>query len=124
MDTWEIVLLAIVGVLALLFLLGFAGNARVRRAGDRSLTAKIAAADNALAAARAEDRGWDPALLQTAARAAFEARKPGLAIETLHLIQVVDRPGTDEDRALMRVQHAAGAEDIELQRTGDRWDAS
>lgn len=124
MDTWEIVLLAIVGVLALLFLLGLAGNARVRRASDRSLTEKIAAADHALASARAGDRGWDPALLEAAARAAFEARKPGLAVDSLDLIQVVDRPGTDEDRALMRVTHAAGAEDIELQRTGDRWDAS
>jgi hypothetical protein len=124
MDTWEIVLLAIVVVLALLFLLGLAGNARVRRARDRSLTEKIAAADHALASARADDRGWDPALLQAAARAAFEARKPGLAVESLDLIQVVDRPGTDEDRALMRVTHAAGAEDIELKRTGDRWDAS
>lgn len=123
MDTWEIVLLAIVGVLALLFLLGLAGNARVRRARDRSLTEKIAAADSALASARADDRGWDPELLRAAARAAFEARKPGLAVESLDLIQVVDRPGTDEDRALMRVTHAAGAEDIELQRTGDRWDA-
>ena len=123
MDTWEIVLLAIVGVLALLFLLGFAGNARVRRAGDRSLTERIAAADHALAGARAQDRGWDPALLEAAARSAFAARHPGLAVTELHLVQVVDLPGTDEDRALMRVAHAAGAEDIELRRTGDRWDA-
>ena len=124
MDTWEIVLLAIVGVLALLFLVGLAGNARVRRARERTLTEKIAAADQALAAARADDRGWDPALLEAAARAAFAVRKPGLTVDSLDIIQVVDRPGTDEDRALMRVSHAAGAEDIELQRTGDRWAAS
>ncbi|MDX6665761.1 MAG: hypothetical protein QOG68_1967 [Solirubrobacteraceae bacterium] len=124
MDTWEIVLLAIVGVLVLLFLLGLAGNARVRRARDGSLTEKIAAADAALASARAEDRGWDPALLEAAARTAFEARHPGAKVQALDLIQVVDRPGTDEDRALMRVTHPAGSDDIELQRTGDRWAAA
>ena len=76
MDTWEIVLLVVVGVLVLLFVGGLAGNARMRARGEASLDEKIAAADHALAAARAEDRGWDPALLEAAARAAFAARHP------------------------------------------------
>lgn len=124
MDTWEIVLLIVIGVLALLFLGGLAGNARVRRAQAGSLTERIAEADHHLAAARAQDRGWDPALLEAAARSAFAARHPGVEPQSLDLIQVVDRPGTDEDRALMRVTHPSGAEEIELQRTGDRWDAA
>lgn len=123
MATWEIVLLIVVGVLALLFAGGYIANARIRRAREASLDEKIAAADHALAAARAEDRGWDPALLEQAARSAFAARNPALTITALDLIQVVDRPGTDEDEALMRVTHGAGAEEIQLRRTGDRWDA-
>lgn len=121
MAAWEIVLLVIVVVLVLLFLGGLAGNARVRSARDHSLTRRIAEADAALAGARAEDRGWDPAALEAAARTAFTARHPGAEITDLRLVQVVDRPGTDEDRALMRVAHAGGAEEIELRRTGDAW---
>jgi hypothetical protein len=121
MAAWEIVLLVIVAVFVVLFLGGLAGNARLRRAQDRSLTRQIAEADAALAGARAEDRGWDPAVLEAAARAAFAARHPGVQITELRLVQVVDRPGTDEDRALMRVSHAGGAEDVELRRTGDVW---
>jgi hypothetical protein len=124
MDTWVIVLLVVVGVLALLFLGGLIGNARVRREREGSLAERIAEADHHLAQARAADRGWDPALLESAARAAFAARHPGLEPQALDLVQVVDRPGTDEDRALMRVTHAAGAEEIELQRTGDQWSAA
>jgi len=121
MAAWEIVVLVVVAVLVLLFLGGMAGNARLRKANDRSLTDQIAHADAALAGARAEDRGWEPARLEEAARAAFAQRHPGVAIDGLRLVQVVDRPGTDEDRARMRVAHAAGVEEIELRRTGDVW---
>lgn len=124
MDTWVIVLLVVVAVLALLFLGGLIGNARVRREREASLAARIAEADHHLAEARAQDRGWDPERLQAAARTAFAARVPGVEPRTLDLIQVVDRPGTDQDRALMRVTHAAGAEEIELHRTGDEWTAA
>jgi hypothetical protein len=124
MDTWVIVLLVVVAVLVLLFLGGLVGNARVRREREGSLAARIAEADHHLAQARAQDRGWDPALLEAAARAAFATRQAGVEPQSLDLIQVVDRPGTDEDRALMRVTHAAGAEEIELQRTGDQWSAA
>jgi hypothetical protein len=123
-ETWEVVLVIVLGVLALLFVLGLFGNARMRRDRAGSLDEKVAAADNALAAARAQDRGWDPELLEAAARSAFAARRPGVEPDRLELVQVVDRPGTDEDSARMRVTFAAGAEEIELQRTGDRWDAA
>lgn len=121
MAAWEIVVLVVVLVLLVLFLGGLAGNARVRSARDRSLTRQIAEADAALAGARAEDRGWDPALLEAAARAAFAQRRPGAAIDELHLVRVIDRPGTDEDSALMRVVSGPDVVEIELRRTGDRW---
>jgi len=124
MGTGLIVVIAVIGGFALLFLVGLAGNARFLRLRGGSLSDRIAEADAALAAARAEDRGWDRALLDQAARVAVEARHPGSAVAELDLVQVVDRPGTDQDEALMRVRHAGGEEDILLRRTGDSWAAA
>ena len=124
METWELVVLIVLGVLVLLFIGGLAGNARMRRDRESSLAARIAEADNHLAQARAQDRGWDPALLEAAAREAFASRRPGVEITGLDLVQVVDKPGTDEDQARMRVTHAQGADEIDLRRTGDRWGAA
>jgi hypothetical protein len=59
----------------------------------------VAAADQALEQARAEDRGWDRELLEAAARAALEEQRPGVAFRELHLVLVDDRPGVEEDRA-------------------------
>ena len=124
MDVLLIVVLVVVAVLALLFVGGLVANGRLRREREGSLSERIAEADHHLAQARAADRGWEPALLEAAARSAFAARRPGVEPRTLDLVQVVDRPGTDEDRARMRVTYDGGAEEIELARTGDRWDAA
>jgi hypothetical protein len=124
MAAWEIVLLAIVAVLVLLFLGGLAGNARARTARDRRLREHIAAADQALASARADDRGWDKELLEAAARAAFAQQRPGVPIDRLELIQVVDRPGTEEDRAAFQVTAAGGDDHLELVRSGGQWHAA
>lgn len=124
MAVWEIVLLALVAILALLFVGGLIGNARARAGRDRQLRERIAAADHALASARAEDRGWDRELLEAAARAAFAQQRPGVAIERLELVQVVDRPGTEEDRAAFQVIAAGGEDHLELVRSGDGWRAA
>ncbi len=75
----------------------------------------------ALAQARAGDRGWDLAVLQAAARQAFASGHGGHEPERLELIQVVDRPGTDADEAVFRAVHGHHAPDIVLGREGDRW---
>jgi len=77
-------------------------------------------ADQALALARAGDRGWERAVLEAAAREAFAARSPAEVRELL-LMQVVDRPGTEEDQALFRVVTDVGSEEILLVRHGDAW---
>src|SRR3954462_8543988 len=123
-DTWQVVVAIVVGVVLLLFILGLVATTRMRGARDRSLDEQISAADNARAEARALDRGWDPTLLESAARTAFATRRPGVEPDRFDLVQVVDLPGTDEDRARMRVTIAAGVEEIELQRTGDTWAAA
>lgn len=124
MATWEIILLAVFGALVVLFAVGFLAVGRRRRERDGGLAERLREADRALAAARAADRGWDPALLDEAARAAVQERRPGVQITALELVQVVDRPGTDEDSARMLVTHAGGTEEVDLQRTGDRWHAA
>ena len=39
-------------------------------------------------------------------------------------MQVVDRPGTDEDQAVFRVITDDGSEDLVLARRGDAWAAA
>ena len=78
-------------------------------------------ADQALALARAGDRGWERDVLEAAAREAFAARSP-VEIRELLLLQVVDRPGTEEDQALFRVVTDVGSEEILLVRHGRRLD--
>ena len=48
-------------------------------------------------------------------------RRPGS--EALHLVQVVDRPGTDADEAVFRVvaEGGHGPREVRLGREGDRW---
>jgi hypothetical protein len=117
----EILLLAIVALIVLLAV-GGAVVARRREASTRAeFQRQVAAADNALAAARAEDRGWDPAALEAAARAAFAVRQPGAEIHRLTLVQVVDRPGIEEDRAVFRVETPAGDALVALGREGGEW---
>ena len=122
MPTWlEILLLVIVGVVVVLAL-GGAAVARRREAGTRAAFERdVEDADRALASARAEDRGWDRATLEAAARAAFAVRQPGAEIRTLALVQVLDRPGIEEDRAVFRVESPAGESLIALGRHGGEW---
>jgi hypothetical protein len=120
MEIWVIALLVIAGVLALLFVGGVVANARLHAREDDRHARRIADADRALAAARAEDRGWNRTALETAARTALEAR--GVQPTALELIRVVDRPGTDEDRARFRARTAEGFVEIELARMGDSWE--
>ena len=107
-------------VLAIVFFIG--GLIAARRHADAtadSLNEKIAAADRALEAARAADRGWDRALLDQAARTAIEQAKPGFRYDALHLILVEDRPGIHEDRAHMTAVGPDGELPLILVRHGD-----
>ena len=112
------IVLALIGVLAI-------GGAIARK---RQLTATeprfhdhLDQVNADLAAARAEDRGWDPDRLETAARAAFAADHPGIAIDAVELFQVEDRPGTEEDMALYRVRGGGTEAMVRLGRRGDDW---
>jgi hypothetical protein len=122
MATWEIVLIVVIAALALLFLAGTGAVARRRERREGPLADRIAQADRALADARAADRGWDRALLEEAARAALAGQ--GAQVTALELVQVVDRPGTESDRARFRATTPDGVVEVELARSGDAWRAA
>lgn len=99
MSTLAVILIAagfLVGCLLL------AGTVVVRRRMERGQPAyaeHLAAADHALEAARASDRGWDRDVMEDVARAALNEQRPDWEFRTLELVLVDDRPGIEEDRA-------------------------
>jgi hypothetical protein len=115
----------VVVVLLLLAAGGAYATARRARARDAELHAQLQAADRALAAAHAEDKGWERSTLERAAREAYAATYGGdEEVRELHLVQVVDRPGTDEDQAVFRVVTDAGEHTIVLGRRDGLWVAA
>jgi hypothetical protein len=116
------IVLVVLAALVLLLLIG--GFVAARRRSDAlagRLLRDVASANEALAAARAEDRGWDRDSIDAAARAAHRARHADAAIVALHLVQVVDRPGTDDDEAIVHVIDGTGEHEIHLGRSGGEW---
>jgi len=116
-----IILIVLAALLLLLFIGGFIANARRARAREADLRLQIEAADQALAQARAGDRGWDLEHLQAAARSAFAAAHGGHEPDRMDLVQVVDRPGTEADEAVFRCAHGHHEHDVVLGREGEQW---
>ena len=121
LGSFSLVLGIVVGVIAVLAVLLFAGglyaSGRRRDKMAGSLRERIEAADAALADARAQDKGWERATIEAACRAAA-----GGEVRELQLVQVVDQPGTDADQAIFRVVGADGAErTITLGRRDGAW---
>jgi type II secretory pathway pseudopilin PulG len=115
-----IIIVVFVLLVILLSVGGFIASRRRAERGQDDLLVAVREADQALALARASDRGWERAVLEAAAREAFAARSPAEVRELL-LMRVVDRPGTEEDQALFRVITDVGSEEILLVRHGDAW---
>jgi Tfp pilus assembly protein PilX len=114
----EIVVLVALLVIALLFAGGMVAVSRRQSAMSAELRARIEAADAALAEARAQDRGWERETIEAAARAAVAPQD----VKELHLVQVVDQPGTDADQAVFRVVGADGSEKtVTLGRRDGAW---
>ena len=120
MNTLEIVVVVIVVLLLVLGIGGYVASGRHQRADEDGRQKELEAANEALALARASDRGWERALLDEACRAAF-AERSAAEINELQLVQVVDKPGTDEDQAVFRVVTDHGSEYLHLDRRGDVW---
>jgi hypothetical protein len=115
-----IVVIVLVVLVLVLVVGGFVATGRRARADEASLRAELEAANRALALAHAQDKGWERSLLEDAARSAFADRSPA-DVRELQLVQVVDKPGTDDDQAVFRVVTDHGAEYLHLDRHGDAW---
>ena len=117
MPTWLLILL---GVLLVLVVGGALARraqlARSRAAFERSLER----VNRELAEAAAQDRGWDRATLETAARRIF-AEQRGAEPQELVLVEILDRPGTDEDRAVFRAEQGGSTHTLTLGRREGEW---
>src|SRR3954469_2013187 len=123
MSPVAIIVIVLLVLLVLLFVGGLIGARRHADATSGRLHERIAAADRALEAARAADRGWDPILLEEAAREALQRERPDFAYDQLHLILVDDHPGTDDDRAEMAAVGDGETVKVVVVRRGDTWSA-
>lgn len=112
MPIWLIIII----VLLLLAIAGYfvrtAQLKRSRPAFERSLDQ----VNQDLATAAAQDRGWDRAILEDAARRIYASQRGGEPPDLL-LVEVRDRPGTEEDQAVFR----CGAERLTLGRRDGEW---
>jgi type II secretory pathway pseudopilin PulG len=110
----------IIVLIVVLFVGGYVANRRRQQQLDARLLEQVEAADAALAQARAQDRGWERATIEAAARAAVAPQD----VQELHLVQVIDQPGTDNDQAVFRVVGADGREQtVTLGRRDGVWAA-
>ena len=123
MSTLQIILIVVAAILVLLFIGGLLGARRRDQRQAGSYERHVAAADQALEQARAEDRGWDRGVMEEAVRAALREQHPDFAYNDLHLVLVDDRPGVEEDRAHFVAMGSGEEMMVVLAREGDHWGA-
>ena len=121
MAPWLIVVIVVVAVLLLLAVGGLIATNRRTRSHEGQLLADLETVNDALAAAHAADKGWEPERLRAAAEAAFAEHHPGVEPESLTLVQVDDRPGIEQDRAIFRVVAQGAEHQLVLGRRDDGW---
>ena len=114
MPTWLIIVLA---VLFLLFVGGIIAASRRRKATQERFEIDLQRVNRELAEAHAQDRGWERAALEASAREAYAAQHDGAEPAELELVQVIDKPGTDEDKAVFY----CGSERLTLGRRDGEW---
>ena len=120
MPTWLIIVIIVLLVLSIGgYFARRAQLAKTRPAFERRLTQ----VERDLVAAAAADRGWDRANLEAAARR-IGAEQLGAELEELTLIEVLDRPGTDEDEAIFDVRAGGSRHRLVLGRQNGEWIAS
>ena len=91
MSTGAIVAIAVAGALILLALGGALANARLRRRTVGEFQVSVDAVNRALAAAHAQDKGWEPEALADSARRVFEAERPGVTVIEQTLVALEEK---------------------------------
>jgi hypothetical protein len=110
-------------VLVVLVVLAVGGVIARNRQLERSRPAferALAHVDRDLAAAAASDRGWDRAHLEASARR-ISAEQFGTEPDELTLVEVIDRPGTDDDQAVFDVNAGGKSHRVILGRRDGDW---
>jgi hypothetical protein len=123
MSTLDVIIVVAVALIVLLAVGGMLANARWRRGREGRLQTSLEEVNAQLAAAHAQDKGWEPGALSAAARRAFAGERAADEIREESLVAVLDRPGVDEDRAVFRFVTDAGTYDLTLGRKGGEWSA-
>ena len=114
--------LAIVLIVLLVLAVGGAIARQRQLARTRGrFDANLASVNEDLAVAHAEDRWWERANLERAAQRAWAERRPGAPAEGLTLVQVLDRPGTDQDKAVFRLTAEGREQRMTLGRQAGEW---
>jgi hypothetical protein len=123
MPDWVVIVVVVLAVLVVALAVGGGiAVSRRRRSEEPAFEAGLEEANRALAAAHAEDKGWEPAGLREAARRAFEDERPGVSVRAMSLVQVVDLPGVQQDEAVFRFETGDGAvHHLTLGRTERGW---
>jgi hypothetical protein len=122
-STLDVIIVAGVLLIILLAIGGMLANARWRRGSEKGFETSLDEVNRQLAAAHAQDKGWEPGALNATARRAFAEQRVADEIREEALVAVLDRPGTDEDRAVFRFVTDAGTFLLTLGRKGGEWAA-
>jgi hypothetical protein len=115
--TWLIIVVVVLVVLAVG---GYVARAMLTRRTEAQFRAKLEQANHDLAEAAAADRGWDRETLESAARR-IHAGQRGAQPAQLLLVEVIDRPGTEDDLAVFSVESEGRQETLTLGRRDGDW---
>ena len=111
--------MTIVIIIAAVLVLLFVGGYIATRRRNKDWSEHVAQAEQALEIAFAADKGWDRELLHRSAREALGSHRPGWEYKDVHIVDVDDKPGVEQDRAHLVAVGQDGESRVVLARDAD-----